>query len=87
MVILWHGYLTYIIILYLIWDLLPNFVNSTTTYLETKFSACSAVRIKIYLGIKYTKNHEWVETMKTGKSVRVGITNYAQQQLGEIVHV
>lgn len=73
--------------MYWIWDQLLNSVYSTTVYQETKFSACSAVQILNYLGVKYTKNHEWVETMDSGKTVRVGITNYAQQQLGEIVHV
>ncbi|MFI9328125.1 glycine cleavage system protein GcvH [Kitasatospora sp. NPDC052868] len=34
----------------------------------------------------YTKEHEWVES--TGKDrVRVGITDYAQKQLGDIVFV
>ncbi|MEV7599068.1 glycine cleavage system protein GcvH [Kitasatospora sp. NPDC089797] len=35
---------------------------------------------------KYTKDHEWVQP--TGKSrARVGITEYAQNQLGDIVFV
>lgn len=38
-------------------------------------------------GVKFTKSHEWVETMEPQRRVRVGITNFAQQQLGEIVHV
>jgi hypothetical protein len=41
----------------------------------------------IYKDLKFTKSHEWVETMGPQKRVRVGITNFAQQQLGEIVHV
>jgi glycine cleavage system H protein len=36
-------------------------------------------------GFKYTKDHEWVEL--TGDSGRVGITDYAQQQLGDVVYV
>ncbi|WP_406199733.1 glycine cleavage system protein GcvH [Kitasatospora sp. NBC_01560] len=36
--------------------------------------------------LKYTKDHEWVRS--TGKSVvRVGITDHAQRQLGDIVFV
>jgi len=36
-------------------------------------------------GFKYTKDHEWIElTADTGK---VGITDYAQQQLGDVVYV
>ena len=33
----------------------------------------------------YTENHEWVRT--EGDSIIVGITDYAQQELGEIVFV
>ncbi|MER7580107.1 glycine cleavage system protein GcvH [Kitasatospora sp. NPDC097691] len=36
--------------------------------------------------LKYTRDHEWVETMGKDK-VRVGITYYAQKQLGDIVFV
>ncbi|MGK4580320.1 glycine cleavage system protein GcvH [Kitasatospora sp. HPMI-4] len=36
--------------------------------------------------LKYTKDHEWVRV--TGKDkARVGITDYAQKQLGDIVFV
>jgi glycine cleavage system H protein len=34
---------------------------------------------------KYTKEHEWVKL--DGDVVTVGITNYAQEQLGDIVYV
>jgi glycine cleavage system H protein len=33
----------------------------------------------------YTKDHEWV--ISTGNTVRIGINDYAQDQLGEIVFV
>lgn len=37
-------------------------------------------------GIKYTQEHEWV--LRTGEdTVRIGITEYAQQQLGDVVFV
>jgi glycine cleavage system H protein len=36
-------------------------------------------------GRKYTKDHEWIEV--TGDHGRVGITDYAQQQLGDVVYV
>jgi glycine cleavage system H protein len=36
-------------------------------------------------GLKYTKNHEWIEL--SGDRVKVGITDYAQQQLGDVVYV
>ena len=35
---------------------------------------------------KYTKDHEWLE-QSTGTCYKVGITNYAQEQLGDIVLV
>ncbi|MET8627684.1 glycine cleavage system protein GcvH [Kitasatospora sp. NPDC004669] len=35
--------------------------------------------------LKYTKDHEWV--LVEGKTARVGITDYAQKQLGDIVFV
>lgn len=36
--------------------------------------------------LKYTKDHEWVRP-EEGGSVVVGITDHAQQQLGELVFV
>ncbi|MGW1781176.1 glycine cleavage system protein GcvH [Streptomyces sp. NPDC002143] len=36
--------------------------------------------------LKYTKDHEWVRTMSGGKA-RVGITDHAQKQLGDLVYV
>jgi glycine cleavage system H protein len=33
--------------------------------------------------LKYTKDHEWVKI--TGSDARVGITDYAQKQLGDVV--
>jgi glycine cleavage system H protein len=35
--------------------------------------------------LKYTKDHEWIEL--TGDRGKVGITDYAQQQLGDVVYV
>ena len=34
---------------------------------------------------KYSKDHEWIEV--SGDRGKVGITDYAQQQLGDVVHV
>lgn len=36
--------------------------------------------------LKYTAEHEWAHTTASG-SVRVGITDHAQEQLGDIVFV
>jgi len=36
-------------------------------------------------GLKYAEEHEWVK--KEGDTVKIGITDYAQDQLGEIVFV
>ena len=35
--------------------------------------------------LKYTKEHEWVKI--TGSEARVGITDYAQKQLGDVVYL
>ena len=38
--------------------------------------------------LKYTAEHEWVRTPgATAGSVRIGITDYAQDALGDIVYV
>ena len=35
--------------------------------------------------LKYTKDHEWVKI--TGDQAQVGITDYAQKQLGDVVYL
>ena len=37
------------------------------------------------VGYKYTKDHEWIEI--AGDRGKIGITDYAQQQLGDVVYV
>jgi glycine cleavage system H protein len=38
--------------------------------------------------LKYTAEHEWVKVPgDTAGSVRIGITDYAQQQLGDVVYI
>lgn len=41
--------------------------------------------MKIVEGLLYSKNHEWV--LVDGESARVGITDHAQDALGQIVDV
>ncbi|MEE8152987.1 MAG: glycine cleavage system protein GcvH [candidate division NC10 bacterium] len=36
-------------------------------------------------GLKYTREHEWIKV--TGEKGRVGITHFAQDQLGDVVFV
>lgn len=36
--------------------------------------------------LKYTKSHEWVEVLPDG-AISVGLTDYAQKELGDIVFV
>jgi glycine cleavage system H protein len=36
-------------------------------------------------GFKYTKDHEWIEL--AGDRGKIGITDYAQQQLGDVVYM
>ena len=35
--------------------------------------------------LKYTKDHEWIDL--SGDTGKVGITDYAQQQLGDVVYM
>ncbi len=35
--------------------------------------------------IRYTDDHEWAQ--KTGDTIKIGISDYAQDQLGDIVYV
>lgn len=36
--------------------------------------------------LKYTKDHEWIELVD-GNTAKIGITEFAQQELGDIVYV
>jgi len=38
-------------------------------------------------GLQYTKEHEWVESLPAQDTVRIGITDFAQSALGDIVYV
>ncbi|CAL99842.1 glycine cleavage system H protein [Saccharopolyspora erythraea NRRL 2338] len=42
--------------------------------------------VNIPQGLKYTQDHEWVEA-RSGDTVRIGITDHAQRELGDIVFV
>jgi glycine cleavage system H protein len=37
--------------------------------------------------LKYTAEHEWVRVQAGSSTVRVGITDYAQEALGDVVYV
>jgi glycine cleavage system H protein len=37
--------------------------------------------------LQYTAEHEWVRAGDGGQTVRVGITDYAQEALGDVVYV
>ena len=37
--------------------------------------------------LRYTKDHEWVEFDPKTKIAKIGITEYAQEKLGDVVHV
>jgi len=50
-------------------------------YLQRRMLSCSSALLERY----YTKDHEWVDV--TENIARVGITDYAQAALGEIVYV
>ena len=36
---------------------------------------------------KYTKTHEWIESTETKNQYKLGISNYAQNELGDVVLV
>ncbi len=37
--------------------------------------------------LRYSKDHEWLRVSADGKTGKVGITDFAQQELGDIVYV
>jgi glycine cleavage system H protein len=37
--------------------------------------------------LKYTAEHEWVRVSEGSRTVRIGITDYAQEALGDVVYV
>jgi glycine cleavage system H protein len=39
------------------------------------------------IALKYTKEHEWVATTESPSRIRMGITDFAQSALGDIVYV
>ncbi|WP_136808131.1 glycine cleavage system protein GcvH [Desulfosediminicola flagellatus] len=41
--------------------------------------------LKLPADIRYTDDHEWAQ--KTGDTIRIGVSDYAQDQLGDIVFV
>ena len=42
---------------------------------------------QITADLQYTKEHEWVASTSTSLRIRMGITDYAQGALGDIVYV
>ena len=43
------------------------------------------IHVTLPTNLRYTKDHEWV--LITGSTARIGITDYAQDALGDIVFV
>ena len=39
------------------------------------------------LALRYTKEHEWVASTESASLVRIGITDFAQSALGDIVYI
>lgn len=37
--------------------------------------------------LKYTKDHEWVSVSVSGNEATIGITDFAQRELGDIVYI
>jgi hypothetical protein len=55
---------------------------------EANFCSPQILRkyLKAHSAKYFTKSHEWIEYIPEKKVARVGISDYAQQQLGEITH-
>jgi glycine cleavage system H protein len=49
-------------------------------------SRCFSQSLRL-LEKRYTESHEWVDVSADGKTCRVGITNHAAAELGDIVYV
>lgn len=45
------------------------------------------IRMNIPDNLQYTQDHEWVKIDSDGKTALVGITDFAQQELGDIVYI
>ena len=39
------------------------------------------------VSLRYSRDHEWIATTEDDAVVRVGITDFAQEQLGDVVYV
>lgn len=39
------------------------------------------------VSLRYSRDHEWIATTENNAVVRVGITDFAQEQLGDVVYV
>lgn len=57
-----------------------NFLNWFYSYLQIKISDMNFPE-----NFRYTKDHEWINL--EGKTATIGITDYAQRELGDIVYV
>jgi glycine cleavage system H protein len=59
--------------------------------LDVRSSAVSRERYGVGMNVpqdlRYTAEHEWVRVLGDGGTVRVGITDYAQDALGDVVYV
>lgn len=65
-----------------------RFKNTLTPYI--RYLSCTITNLLLLtevLAFKYTKDHEWVEFDKIKRTAKVGITDYAQKALGDIVFV
>src|SRR5579862_8968220 len=63
---------------------MPACSNGGATW-ESACGASSEEAMEIPEGLKYSKEHEWVSTEDS--SATIGITDYAQDQLGEVVYI
>ena len=61
-----------------------NFLSIFVALIYVKFNLINKI-MNVPAELKYTKEHEWIRV--EGEEAYVGITDYAQSQLGDIVFV
>lgn len=55
-------------------------------YIKQKVRTWEMKRMNVPEDLRYTATHEWISFIEDGKA-KIGITDYAQQVLGDVVYV
>ncbi len=54
---------------------------------DTNPDACTVAAMNVPDHLRYSAEHEWAQHLDSSSRVRVGITDYAQDALGDVVYV